>query len=619
MKKIIFILLLIISMFLIMNCSSLVYDSETEQETNELENVETLNVDFIEIVLTSEDDSLNSIKESVTDYILQKLSLIDKMKLDNNLILYKKDVSSIIYNLDSADRESSDLLKNEFEEEESDKDEDDGKNGKEGEDGKSNNGENDGKDGDEGDSEDGGSDENDSGEDKEEKVIENIVSDIPEYVLIPLEDSKQESIINEVLGKDPATIENEKSSTYTLNMPDNVSNSAELLPEDFDNDAKLIAKLLKSEKHIVICSLIEIKSDIISLKIKIINNILHQLLGEIELTFDKMDYQRGDVFIEPSVWNKIKPIFLGDDIASLKVTTNIDNVLVYIDDKYVGRTRKESKDIFSLSLDAIESGSHKIKLIKNNYKKIEGYIHLGKGQNSLIKVEMELLKSQSAILLYISESDADVWLDMSYVGTTSKDNILDDKSSSTKEHPYLFIIDDVYEGVHKIRVEKDGFNPFVKKVTIDGISDKLVKVTLEDYNEKLFDPDYRSAPFKVTFEILLYSSLLSLSGAIVSFFEFNTFEDELYSIGGLYGGIDNLRYEDIKNNYRSTETWKNIFSATTILFILGSITFKWIELDRRNIQIGLYNNTNILFEPIISFDNNKEENLKLGFSLGYNF
>ncbi len=617
MKKIIFILLLIISMFLIINCSSLVYDSESEQETNELENVETLNVDFIEIVLTSEDDSLNSIKESVTDYILQKLSLIDKMKLDNNLILYKKDVSSIIYNLDSANRESSDLLKNEFEEEESDKDDgEDG--GKEDDNGKNNNGENDGKDGDEGDSEDEGSDENDSGEDKEEKVIENIVSDIPEYVLIPLEDSKQESIINEVLGKDPATIENEKSSNYTLNMPDSVSNSAELLPEDFDNDAKLIAKLLKSEKHIVICSLIEIKSDIISVKVKIINNILHQLLGEIELTFDKMDYQRGDVFIEPSVWNKIKPIFLGDDIASLKVTTNIDNVLVYIDDKYVGRTRKESEDNFSLSLDAIESGSHKIKLIKNNYKKIEGYIHLEKENNSIINVEMELLKSQSAILLYISESDADVWLDMSYVGSTSEDNILDDKSSS-KEHPYLFIIDDVYEGVHKIRVEKDGFNPFVTKVTIDGISDELVKVILEDYNEKLFDPDYRSAPFKVTFEILLYSSLLSLSGAIVSFFEFNTFEDELYSIGGLYGGVDNLRYEDIKNNYRSTETWKNIFSATTILFILGSITFKWIELDKRNIQIGLHNNPNVIFEPTISFDNDKEENLQLGFSLGYNF
>lgn len=612
MKKFIFILILFISMFLIENCSTLRYEIiDDADEQSKLQNVEELDVDFIEIVLTSEDDSLNSIKESITDYVLQKLSQVEKMKLINNLLLYKKDASSLVYNLESANTQSANLLVDEFPEEEEDTDDSDNETES-----------SDKKGGKEGDSDvktepDEEEQEEVEEEVEDEKVIEDIVSDIPEFVLIPLKDSEQESIINEsILGKDPATIENEKFSTYTLNMPEDVSQSIELLPEDFNNTTKIISKLFNSEKDIIICSLIEIKSKIITIKVKVINNILHQILGEFEFKVNKMDYQRGDVFIEPPVWNKLKLIFLGEDIASFKVNTNIDNVLVYIDDKYVGRTRKEKKDIFSLSVDVIESGSHRLKLIKNNYKNIEGYIYLEKGQNSFINIDMELLKSQSSVLLYISEPNADVWFNMTYIGSTSEESLSDKKD----DNPYLFIIDGVQEGIHKVRVEKAGFNPFVEKVSIDGINDKLVKVSLQDYNDKLFDPDYRSAPFKVTFDILLYSSLLSLTGTIVSFFEFNTFEDELYSIGGLYGGIDNLRYEDIKNNYRNAETWKNIFSATTILFILGSITFKWIELDKRNIQIGQgHSNSNILFEPIILFDNDKKENLQLGFSFGYSF
>lgn len=586
---------IIIIIFLqICNCTALIYDSDLEEESKSY--LENVSIGLLDIVLITEDSSLSGVKKSLTNYILSKLSEVDFIILPKRLVTVNRDETSIVYNFNGADEKSDEILSDEYDrqiEEESesteDKDEEETEDTLD-EDEESTEDENESND-----------NENNNAENLEgdNQVNElNLTDDIEDYIFINIDEEPFQSKLPEVLGVDLSEIKDDIYTTYAVTKPEDTIKSITLNSDDFkgENGEKILGKVLNLTENILINILLEIKENSIEATIIVINNLFKQVIEKKVVNFKKLDFLFGEVDIKKAIWNEIKRILLGDNISTLEIRSNIKNSLVYIDDKFIGMTNNEDGKKYTFNLDVISSGSHKIRIVKENYHEVEGYIYLEKDKVSVLDVEMELLKSESSIIIYFSnEKMVDIWFDMDYIGTTQ-----DDLGSP-------FIIKNAREGIHKIRAEKIGFNPYVIEVKVDGLNDKIINIKLSNYDKYFLDPDYRSEPYQYVSDILLYGTLISLVGTVSSFYEFNKYDDEKYNLTG------SEIYHDVVNNYNMTRTWKDIFSYSTIILAIGTIAFKWIALEQRNVQIGY------IIEPIISLNYNEVNSIMFGFRVGFNF
>ncbi|MFW5800327.1 MAG: hypothetical protein ACOCV8_05905, partial [Spirochaetota bacterium] len=263
-------------LLLFSGCTGTVYisNNNTNNEDNNTY-LEKINVGITDILLVSKDNSLNSIKDIINEYILREISKLEKMTFPNYLLVSKRDKTSIIYDMNSASNKSNTMLENEIEElkEEKKKEEEnttETTDEEETEDNKDNEN-NDDKDGD---------------DKKEEKKPEDIVNPLNEYIPIPLSKKPYTSKTEGVLGKDAGEIYNENSTTYSLRIEEKSVESS-LIEEDFNNEPKLMSKVVDLNYEIIISTLVVIDEEIIKVKILVINNILKQLIGKFELIVSK--------------------------------------------------------------------------------------------------------------------------------------------------------------------------------------------------------------------------------------------------------------------------------------------------------------------------------------------
>lgn len=593
------IVIILFSMLLLTNCTAIYFEEElTEDTAQEVTYKESISVSIVEFVLTSKDDSLNNIKDSITSYILSRLQReIKQISLRDRLLVSEKDSSSIIYKKDRADDLCKDMLKGEYEEFDEEKEKEDA--------------EDDNYDDDLFEKKEESEKEKESNDDaeseKKAKEDADLTGDTEDVVITELENSNINSELKNILGKDVADVMKEDISVYDLTAPEAIIKSDVLKPDDFKDEIMMFSKLINFDGDIVIGALVQIQESKIEITVYVVNALLKEIMGKYEFNIDRTEYQMGNIDIEPMVWKEIKKLFLGENIASLKINTNISNTLVYIDDEYMGRAEKISSGKYQFNMDVISSGSHKIRIIKQGYEDIEGYIHLNKNKTSVINIELEELKSSSKILIYSELKDADVWLDMDYKGTI-------------EDTEQAFIIDNVKEGVHKIRIEKEGYNPFIYKAEVDGINDSKVEAIFTPYDEKLYDPDMNSSVYRALSDVFLYTTIFSLAATVGLFYEFGTIDDEKFGIEKSFPSdyADMNSYYDTMNNHDRIQTWKDTFSYSTVIFVLSTIAFKWIELEHRDIIVG-GGGKSINVEPDINIPNNDMKKLTFGINFSYHF
>ncbi len=574
-------IILFITLILIINCTTYIYQDLSEDEAIKINYLDNISIGFLDILVDTENPSLyNNLKETITDYILDKMDELENYTFPNDLLVAIKDTSNIVNNNDSAQQKATQLLDTEISKEEENEEEEENE-GSEGKNNTSNNQE-------------------ENEEETDTKTSYNDITNKPQlYNIITIDDIKKDSYIGEIFGKDPSEIKKEESMTFSLQIPSDTIDSEFLKSEDFSNITKLQSKIMNIEKDLVITSLVVVGENDINIKIVILNNILLQITDVLEYSINLNDYLKGNINIEDFVWSKLKRVFFGNKISSLEINTNINNALIYIDDKFYGRTKRDKNDNFTYKIDSILSGSHKIRIVKSGYEKVEGYIFLDNDKISILNIDLKELSSNSNIILYIEQTNTDVWLDMDYIGNNENNN--------------KYIIENVVEGIHKVRIEKVGYNPSVHKVIIDGSNDIKLSINLSLFDEHLYDPDYRSSKFSWYSDVFIYGSLLSLGATIGLYYHNNTFDDELYSVGNTF------RYDDVRNNYLTTQGWRDGISTLTILMMLGALTFKWIELEQRNIQIGSTGEYLPIDTIFYLIPKNNVSKLALGFNLSYYF
>jgi len=142
---------------------------------------------------------------------------------------------------------------------------------------------------------------------------------------------------------------------------------------------------------------------------------------------------------------------------------------IYLDGIHKGTTSK--------TISSVEVGSHTIKLEKSGYVDITRTVAVGAGETATISETLtELAQETGLISISSSPSDADIYLDGTHEGTTSK------------------TISGVTVGSHTIKLEKSGYVEAVRNVTLRAGETATVYETLTQLAQETCSISVSSSP-----------------------------------------------------------------------------------------------------------------------------
>lgn len=260
------------------------------------------------------------------------------------------------------------------------------------------------------------------------------------------------------------------------------------------------------------------------------------------------------------------------DHAYLSVSSSPPDAMIYIDERYFGRTGK--KNIL------IESGPHNILLRKEAARNKELTVALEKnGSHSVdVKLDRKDLSPANTLRITTTPPGARVYLDSGFAGISP------------------VVIKDLLKGTCRLRVDMEGYISSFQTVEINGRREQAVEIALE----KGITSDYYYSRTDTYNSLFKYSLL----GSAVSTFSFIYFgmkiEDEKAKQRGfVFADPDNHTAEEeaeyselmekTDDGIEDFTLYKNISLYSTIgLFITAGVFF-YLDASQYDIDIAMYN------------------------------
>jgi hypothetical protein len=134
--------------------------------------------------------------------------------------------------------------------------------------------------------------------------------------------------------------------------------------------------------------------------------------------------------------------------GSLEITCDVDNAMIYLDGKYQRRTSLNR----SITIGNISEGTHELRITKEGYQDYITTVRIYPDQTYRINVRMQPERREGAIALNCNESNAKIFVNGTYMTTTSINQAR--------------IMDGLKEGVYEITVIKDGYHTWLDEVWV---------------------------------------------------------------------------------------------------------------------------------------------------------
>ncbi len=159
------------------------------------------------------------------------------------------------------------------------------------------------------------------------------------------------------------------------------------------------------------------------------------------------DYKRNITLVPGK--GKVLSVILIPKFGHLTVYSTPTNAEVYVDEDYIGKTPLKG---YKLS-----TGTHTIKLVKDGYEDYVKTVKINPGETT--KIEATLLEAKATLKITSDPSEASVYVDDSYKGTT----------------PLTLQLS---PGTHSVKLSKNDYEDYTTSVTLNPGESKTISATL---------------------------------------------------------------------------------------------------------------------------------------------
>ncbi len=266
--------------------------------------------------------------------------------------------------------------------------------------------------------------------------------------------------------------------------------------------------------------------------------------------------------------------------GTLMVKTKPKGAYIFLDNQHLGRSNFKKP---------VAVGYHKIEILKDGYRKRVGSIFIQRGKTNKLTFKLNKRDQLGGLLITSEPSEADTFVDLKYVGKTPVK------------------VDKLNIGIYKIRIEKKGYKYSYTTVAVKGkkrlkVSFRMKKGVTEYKNVNDLSKDYNAVK-----NVFFYSSFVSITAMVFAYLQTEKYSDRFIAeLGKTSPNTGKLL--EYQSKFNQSKKIRNATVGTTVLLLALTALFQILELHAEDIEVG--------FTPKI--DETKDQ-AKKGKEVGGNF
>jgi hypothetical protein len=276
----------------------------------------------------------------------------------------------------------------------------------------------------------------------------------------------------------------------------------------------------------------------------------------------------------------------------LTVETNPPEALLYVDDRYWGRSGRQV---------IVEAGEHEVRIRKDGFQEEKITVSLPANERRTMSVVLkeERTSIKKTIRVATVPDKARVYLDSNFIGYSPMQLTFHRK------------------GMHRIRIAKKGYVTSYESINPDDLTSSEIEFQLKEGNDREYYFS-RTTAYRSLFRI----SLIGSAGGLLSWFYYALkIEDERSAVRRFeFEDPNNPTQEEVYAYQRAKDRrddriqryriYQNISIAAAVTLIVSAGIFYYLDLKQDDIEIAFW------YSPALPFSYNDKTNENMSFHEG---